>query len=180
MSECVGLHSTCHAASLRRLCIRAHGFSNSLMRVEAEPLLSLWVGGRGRCGLARGSSWTQESPCLVWASPAPSSASPWKGPAPRPPPLSAVCGKASKDDHSVPPDGLSFSCTLALGDYDPGTPGQGWRSCHKRRPERVGPPPSTPAGADRWAQRREDRVDSVPSLGRPTRVWWLTSSSEKE
>ena len=85
MSECVGLHSTCHAASLRRLCIRAHGFSNSLKRVEAEPLLSLWVGGRGRCGLARGSSWTQESPCLVWASPAPSSASPWKGPAPRPP-----------------------------------------------------------------------------------------------
>ena len=101
------------------------------------------------------------------------------GPAPAPP-QRGFCDKASKDDHSVPSDGVSSYRTLALGDYDPGTPGQGWRSCHKHRPERVGPSPSTPTDADRWAQSREDRVDRVPSLGRPTRDWWLPSSSEKE
>ena len=172
MSECVGLHSTCHAASLRRLCIRAHGFSNSLKRVEAEPLLSLWVGRSRKVGPRQGLKLDSGVTLPRLGVPCNLVSFPQERPAPAPvPPLSVVCGKASKDDHSVPSDGLSFSRTLALGDYDPETPGQGWRSCHKRRPERVGSSPSPPAGADRWAQSREDRVDSVPSLGRPTRDW---------
>jgi hypothetical protein len=66
--------------------------------------------------LDRGSSWTRESPGLVWASPAPSSASPWKGPAPCPHSLSAVCDKISKDNHTVPSDSFQQAWHADGGD----------------------------------------------------------------
>ena len=82
MSECVGLHSTCHAASLRRLCIRAHGFSNSLKGVLVDSVAAgrefvhEFVHGMASPRLARGSSWIRESPGRGWASPDPLSYQP--------------------------------------------------------------------------------------------------------
>ena len=89
MSECVGLHSTCHAASLRRLCIRAHGFSNSLKRVEAEPLLSLWVGRSRKVGPRQGLKLDSGVTLPRLGVPCPLVSFPLEGPGPAPSPPSA-------------------------------------------------------------------------------------------
>ena len=104
-SGCVRLHSTCHAASLRRLCICAQRFSNRLMGVKVKPLPlpSLWfvvmevadvmASPGAQAGFVNHLVASDRPPPLV------------SFPLACPP--RAVCDKTSRDDHTVPLDGVS-------------------------------------------------------------------------